>query len=130
MQGLCSHISSSGFWMGLWDGLTAPFTLVASIFFNVQFYDVCARSWWYNCMFLLGVLISAGVGFFHPGLAVVVFGVCLVAFIIWLIFANILYILAFVVMCAVVAAVYHFGFNRKRPFRQYDGSTVYPPSRS
>jgi hypothetical protein len=102
MTGLCTQISSSGFWQGLWDGITAPVTLIASLFFNVQFYDLCARSWWYNCMFLFGVFLSLLLGIMSPSIAVITFFVCLMAFIIWLIFANILYILAFAVLCAVL----------------------------
>lgn len=127
MQGLCTQVSSSGFWMGLLDGLTAPITLVANIFFNVQFYDVCARSWWYNCMFLIGVVLSVILGVFSPEIALFVFVVCLVAFIIWLIFANILYILGFIAVCAVIGLIYHYRFNPRRPIRQRDGSQVYPP---
>ena len=127
MNGLCTSISSSGFWQGLWDGITAPITLIANIFFNVQFYDVCARSWWYNCMFLTGVILSIALGIFDPAIAIIVFVVCLTAFIIWLVFANILYILGFIAVCVAIGLIYHFVFNRHRPFRQRDGSEVYPP---
>lgn len=131
MQGLCTALSNSGFWQGLWDGITAPITLIASIFFNVSFYDVCTRSWWYNCMFLFGILISLALGIMRPQVAVFVFFVSLAAFLIWLIFANILYILTFVAIvaiCVMAVWVYKIRFDPRRPLRQRDGSELLPPS--
>lgn len=99
---LCSIVSSSGFWQGLWDGITAPFTLIGSIFFNVSFFDVCARSWWYNCMFLVGMGIASLFSFTNPVIAFYTFIVCLIAYIVWLIFANIFYIVGAIAICVVI----------------------------
>src|SRR6185503_20705191 len=99
MKGLCTAVSSSGILKGLWDGLTAFPSLIGSIFFNVSVYDVCSRSWWYNCMYLIGFLLSAVLGFLDPRFAAIVFAICLGAFVIWFILANILYLAAFLVVC-------------------------------
>ena len=98
----CTAVSSSGFWQGLWDGFTAPISLVAGLFFNVSFFDVCAQSWWYNCMFLTGVFISSWTGLSSPLPTFIVFVICLIAFLIWLAFANIFYIAAFAVLCVCI----------------------------
>lgn len=99
---LCTAVSSSGFWQGLWDGFTAPFTLIASIFFDVSFYDVCARSWWYNCMFLCGMGIASLFSLTNPVVAFWVFCACFVVYVVWLIFANILYIAIAAAVCVVI----------------------------
>jgi uncharacterized membrane protein required for colicin V production len=108
MTGLCTAVSSSGFWQGLWDGITAPVSLIMSIFFNVSFYDVCARSWWYNCMFLIGVAVAIACGALSPEISAIAFVICLMAFVIWFIFANILYILGFLALCVVAAVLWQY----------------------
>jgi small-conductance mechanosensitive channel len=128
MNGLCTAASSSGFIQGLWDGFTALINLIISIFFDVQMYDVCARSWWYKCMFLVGVSIWVlMINFFSVWIVAIVFVLCFVAFAIWLIFANILYILTFIAACAVIGAIYRRYFDPRRPLRQDDGSEIIPP---
>jgi hypothetical protein len=55
-----THVTSpegyvAGFWFGLWNGLTAPFAFVASLFIDgVNFYEVHNNGGWYNFGFVLG----------------------------------------------------------------------------
>ena len=50
-----SSYSSAGFFTGIWQGLISPFSLIASIFFDVSFYEVDNTGWWYNLGFLIGI---------------------------------------------------------------------------
>jgi hypothetical protein len=116
-----------GLLQGLWDGATAPITLFAGLFFDVTFYDVCATSWWYKLGFSVAFAVAAIIGFMDIRVATIVFVVCFAAFVIWFVFANILYILAFIVLCAIVLWLYEHRPRKRGPFRQRDGSTVLPP---
>jgi hypothetical protein len=46
----------AGFWAGLWHGIIAPFTFIASLFSD----DVHNSGGWYNLGFLLGMTIILG----------------------------------------------------------------------
>lgn len=53
----------AGFWTGLWQGLIAPFTFVASLFFSrVHFYEVHNSGLWYNVGYFLGLTTTLGGG--------------------------------------------------------------------
>ncbi|HEU4947200.1 MAG TPA: hypothetical protein VFT31_08610 [Kribbella sp.] len=50
----------AGFWLGLWQGLICVITLIVSLFNdNVNVYEVHNNGAWYNCGFVLGILIMA-----------------------------------------------------------------------
>lgn len=56
--------SVAGFWLGLWHGLIAAITFVASLFYDgVSVYEIHNNGGWYDFGFLLGagVLIGGGV---------------------------------------------------------------------
>jgi hypothetical protein len=51
----------AGFWLGLWHGLIAPFTLVIFIFnHNVSAYETHNNGGWYIFGFIFGLLIFLG----------------------------------------------------------------------
>ena len=53
----------AGFWQGLWNGVTAPFAFIISLFSKTMFvYDVHNNGGWYNFGFLLGASIIFGGG--------------------------------------------------------------------
>ena len=53
----------AGFWQGLWHGITAPVTLVMSLFKeDTGIYEVHNNGGWYNFGFIFGMMISFGNG--------------------------------------------------------------------
>ena len=51
----------AGFWQGLWHGLIAPFTFIASLFRqSVHIYEVHNNGAWYNFGYLLGLSCILG----------------------------------------------------------------------
>ncbi len=61
----CTVIGNPGFFgllWGLWDGVTALISLVASIFWDVRVYNYCEHGWWYNLGFISGIALGIGVG--------------------------------------------------------------------
>jgi hypothetical protein len=51
----------AGFWLGLWHGLIAPFTFIASLLKeDVGIYEVHNNGNWYNFGFILGLMIVFG----------------------------------------------------------------------
>lgn len=50
------------FFLGLGHGLVAPLALLASLFFKVRIYEWPNHGWWYDCGFVLGILMWAGAG--------------------------------------------------------------------
>ena len=48
----------AGFWFGLWNGLTAIFALICSIFTNVNIYEVHNCGLRYNLGFFIGMCID------------------------------------------------------------------------
>src|SRR5256885_7521585 len=49
------HGRVAGFWVGLWQGLIAPFVFVACLFkSNLNIYEVHNNGAWYNLGYLLG----------------------------------------------------------------------------
>jgi hypothetical protein len=55
--------SVAGFWWGLWNGITAPFAFIGSLFSSkIHFYEVHNNGGWYNFGFVLGAGILFGGG--------------------------------------------------------------------
>lgn len=59
------NINQAGFFTGLVHGILAPITLILGLFMKVQMYELNNNGWWYNCGFLLGILIVWGAGSTH-----------------------------------------------------------------
>lgn len=58
--GVCDR-ELSGFWFGLWNGMTAAFAFIGSLFdSNIAVYDVCNNGGWYDFGFVLGAGILGG----------------------------------------------------------------------
>lgn len=126
----CTAVSGSGFFSGLFDGCFALIKLVASIFFNVRMYDHCSSSWWYDAMFLIGFGASLAIGLTSPTVSILALMISFICYVIWLIFANLIYVAGFIAVSLIAVAVYD-KFKRpdpKAPFVQNDGSEVPPPS--
>lgn len=54
---------AAGFWQGVWNGFTALFTFLISLFNdNVTMYEVNNNGGWYNFGYLLGTMMFWGGG--------------------------------------------------------------------
>jgi hypothetical protein len=51
-----------GFWVGLLHGAIAPFSLIASLFYDVRIYAYPNSGWSYDAGFFLGIAGAAGSG--------------------------------------------------------------------
>src|SRR5262245_63873172 len=60
-----------GFFVGIWDGLVAPWTLVLRVFLDIRMYAMPNSGWWYDAGFLLGVAASLPLGWIAALIAVV-----------------------------------------------------------
>ena len=57
------HDGVAGFWLGLWQGLIAPFVFVASLFkSDISIYEVHNNGAWYNFGYLFGLACILGGG--------------------------------------------------------------------
>jgi hypothetical protein len=65
-----SVASIPGFFVGIWDGLIAPWTLLLRAFINIQMYAVPNSGWWYDAGFLLGVTGSLPLGWIAALIAI------------------------------------------------------------
>lgn len=55
------HDGVAGFWLGLWQGLIAPFVFLVSLFKNnVTIYEVHNNGGWYNFGYLFGLACFFG----------------------------------------------------------------------
>ncbi len=55
--------SVAGFWLGLWQGLVAPFVFVISLFkTGLNIYEVHNNGAWYNFGYLFGLMCFFGGG--------------------------------------------------------------------
>lgn len=55
------HGGVAGFWLGLWQGLIAPFTLIASLLKgDINIYEVHNNGAWYNLGYLFGLACFFG----------------------------------------------------------------------
>ena len=57
-----SVASMPGFFVGIWDGLIAPWTLLLRAFIDIRMYAVPNSGWWYDAGFLLGITGSIPLG--------------------------------------------------------------------
>ena len=46
--------SPSGFWVGVWDGLTLPFSIIGRLFSDISIYDVNNNGRFYDLGFVIG----------------------------------------------------------------------------
>jgi hypothetical protein len=57
------HHVVAGFWLGLWQGIIAPFVFVVSLFkSNLSIYEVHNNGTWYNFGYLFGLACFFGGG--------------------------------------------------------------------
>jgi hypothetical protein len=59
-----------GFWLGLWHGLIAPWTLLARFFLKIGMYEIPNSGFGYDCGFLIGVGFSIPIGWLAALIAV------------------------------------------------------------
>ena len=60
------HGAVAGFWLGLWQGIIAPFVFVVSLFkSNLSIYEVHNNGPWYNFGYLFGLACFFGGGGNH-----------------------------------------------------------------
>ena len=57
-----SMTSVPGFFVAIWGGLIAPWTLILRAFMDVRMYAVPNSGWWYDAGLLLGITGSIPVG--------------------------------------------------------------------
>ena len=61
-----------GFFVGIWHGLLAPWSLIARLFLDVRMYAFPNAGWVYDLGFLIGVFFSMPFGWFCALIAVAV----------------------------------------------------------
>ncbi len=61
-----------GFFMGIWHGLLAPWSLIARLFLDIKMYAFPNSGWFYDLGFLIGVLFSIPIGWVAALIAVAV----------------------------------------------------------
>ena len=64
-----SVASMPGFFVGIWDGLIAPWTLLLRAFLDIRMYAV-PNSGWYDAGFLLGIAGSMPLGWIAALIAI------------------------------------------------------------
>jgi hypothetical protein len=62
--------STPGFFVGVWDGLIAPWTLLLRAFLDITMYAVPNSGWWYDAGFLLGITGSVPLGWIPALIAI------------------------------------------------------------
>ena len=65
-----SVASTPSFFVGIWDGLIAPWTLLLRAFIDMGMYAVPNSGWWYDAGFLLGVTGSIPLGWIAALIAI------------------------------------------------------------
>jgi hypothetical protein len=60
-----------GFFMGLWHGMLAPWTLVLRLFFEIKMYAVPNNGWFYDLGYWLGITGSIPFGWLAAIIAVI-----------------------------------------------------------
>lgn len=60
------------FFLGVWHGLLAPWTLVLRLFMDIKMYAFPNTGWFYDFGFLIGVIFSIPVGWVAAIIAIVV----------------------------------------------------------
>jgi hypothetical protein len=59
-----------GFWLGLWHGLLAPWTLLARFFLKIGMYEIPNTGLGYDFGFLVGVAFSMPIGWLAALIAI------------------------------------------------------------
>jgi hypothetical protein len=67
-----SALDPPGFFLGVWHGLLAPWTLIVRLFLDIKMYAVPNTGWFYDLGFLIGVLLSIPVGLWATIIALIV----------------------------------------------------------
>ena len=65
-----SVTSTPGFFVGIWDGLIAPWTLLLRAFLDIRMYAVPNSGWWYDAGFLFGMAGSVPLGWIAALIAI------------------------------------------------------------
>ena len=60
-----------GFFMGVWHGMIAPWTLILRLFFDIKMYAVPNNGWFYDFGFWLGITGSIPLGWLAAIIAVI-----------------------------------------------------------
>ena len=61
-----------GFFLGVWHGLLAPWTLILRLFLDIKMYAFPNSGWLYDFGFLIGILGSIHIGWIAAIIALVV----------------------------------------------------------
>lgn len=62
-----------GFFLGVWHGLLAPWTLILRLFLDIKMYAVPNTGWFYDLGFLIGIVFSIPVGWIAAIIALIVY---------------------------------------------------------
>lgn len=68
--GSISYYNAPGFFVGIWHGLLAPYTLIVRWFADIEMYAVPNSGWFYDCGFLIGILFSLPIGWIAAIIAI------------------------------------------------------------
>ena len=55
-------VGTPGFFVGVWNGLLAPWTLFLRFFIDIHMYAIPNSGWFYDAGFLIGVAFSLPIG--------------------------------------------------------------------
>jgi len=69
--GSISNYDLPGFFLGIWHGLLAPYTLIVRWFADVYMYAVPNSGWVYDAGFLIGIAFSLPIGWLAAIISVV-----------------------------------------------------------
>ena len=61
-----------GFFLGIWHGLLAPWTLILRLFLDIKMYAFPNNGWLYDFGFLIGIVFSIPIGWVAAIIALVV----------------------------------------------------------
>ena len=67
-----SVLDPPGFFLGVWHGLLAPWTLILRLFFDIKMYAFPNSGWLYDFGFLIGIVGSIHIGWIATIIALVV----------------------------------------------------------
>jgi hypothetical protein len=61
-----------GFFLGVWHGLLAPWTLILRLFLDIKMYAFPNSGWFYDLGFLIGIVFSIPAGWIAAIIALVI----------------------------------------------------------
>lgn len=61
-----------GFFLGVWHGLLAPWTLILRLFLDIKMYAFPNTGWFYDFGFIIGIIFSIPIGWIAAIIAIVV----------------------------------------------------------